>query len=164
MLYKLAAVIVLSLAAVISARAQVGSQSQRDSVRQRQEQESLEARNRMDDLHAEGATGRAMAPRTFKASVVVENSSPKTIASVNWTVSLVDRASGETIRQYKVTTRTRVAPGKKKKLDKRLPLPRYGLVDARNPSSPGTVAKVVPEIKLVTYEDGSFEEPSNSDN
>lgn len=158
-LYKLALVIGLSFVAMASAQAQVGTRDQQEGVRQRQEQESLEARNKMDELHAEGAAGRAMLPRTFKATVVVSNSSAKAIASVDWKVSLVDRESGETIRSYKVTTRTRIAPGKKKKLDKRLPLPRYGLVNARDPKSPGTVAKIVPEITLVTYEDGSSDTP-----
>ena len=159
-LYKLAIVIALSLVAFSSARAQQpGSLSQQEAGRQRQEQEGLEARQKMDDLHGEAAAGRAMMPRMFKATVVVNNSSAKAIASVNWKVSLVDRESGETIRSYSVTTRTRIAPGKKKKLDKRLPLPRYGLVNARDPKSPGTVAKIVPEIKRVTYEDGSFDTP-----
>lgn len=160
-LYKLALITGLSLVAVSSAQAQskTGTQSQQEAARQRQEQERLESRTAMDDLHAEGAAGRALQPRTFKASVVVNNSSARTIASVAWTVSLVDRESGETIRSYDVTTRTRIAPGKKKTLDKRLPLPRYGLVNARNPQSPGTVAKIVPVITRVTYEDGSFDTP-----
>lgn len=158
-LYKLALVTGLSLVAMSSAQAQVGDTSQREAARQRQEQESLERRRDIDDLHAEGASGRSLEPRTFKASVVVNNSSARTIASVNWTVSLVDRESGETIRTYDVTTRTRIAPGKKKKLDKRLPLPRYGLVNARNPQSPGTVARIVPEITRVTYDDGSSDAP-----
>ncbi|HYG78859.1 MAG TPA: hypothetical protein VD861_00645 [Pyrinomonadaceae bacterium] len=163
MLYKLALVIGLSLVVVSSAQAQVENrdqQRQQEAGRQRQEQEGLEARQKMDDLHAEGAAGRAAMPRTFKASVVVSNSRAKAIASVAWKVSLVDRESGETIRSYDVTTRTRIAPGKKKKLDKRLPLPRYGLVNARDPQSPGTVAKIVPVITRVTYEDGSFETPA----
>lgn len=159
-LYKLALITGLSLVAISSAQAQGDrSLSQQEAARQRQEQERLESRTAMDDLHAEGAAGRALVPRTFKASVVVNNSSAKAIASVNWTVSLVDRESGETIRSYDVTTRSRIAPGKKKTLDKRLPLPRYGLVNARNPQSPGTVAKIVPVITRVTYEDGSFHTP-----
>jgi hypothetical protein len=159
-LYKLALITGLSLVAISSAQAQGNrSPSQQEAARQRQEQEVLERRTEIDDLNAEGAAGRALTPRTFKASVVVNNSSAKAIASVNWTVSLVDRESGETIRSYDVNTRTRIAPGKKKTLDKRLPLPRYGLVNARNPQSPGTVAKIVPVITRVTYEDGSFDTP-----
>ena len=158
-LYKLAIVIALSVVAVSSAQAQRGTPDQQEAERQRQEQAGLEARKGVDDLNAEGAAGRALEPRTFKATVVVNNTSAKAIASVNWTVALVDRESGETIRSYEVTTRTRIAPGKKKKLDKRLPLPRYGLVNARNPQTPGTVAKIVPVITRITYEDGTFDTP-----
>ena len=160
-LYQLAAVAALIIAAAAATQAQDGkaTQQQRQQETIRQEQAGLEARREMDDLNAEGASGREREPRTFKASVVVTNGSPKTIASVDWTVSLVDRESGETFRRYEVTTRTRVAPGKKKTLNKRLPLPRYGLVNARAPKSPDTVARIVPEITRVTYDDGSSDTP-----
>jgi hypothetical protein len=96
----------------------------------------------------------------FKAQIEVMNNSAKAIKSVSWSASLTDPGTGQLIRAYDVTTEARIAPGKSKKLSKRLPTPRVNVVSANAPPSrkAPTVADLKTKITLVTYEDGSTSE------
>ena len=60
----------------------------------------------------------------FEASVVVNNTSNKTIKSVNWNCILVDPASLKVIERFKVQSVERIAPGETRVLKKYLPTPR----------------------------------------
>lgn len=165
---KLMFALFIALAAAVSGYSQntpVGNQTRRPSrsadMERQQEMDELYRRRELDTLMNGADAAREEPPRTFKASVVVENRSDKVIKSVSWVVSLLYSNSGELIREYKVTTRTNIAPGKTKTLKQRFPIPRTGVVDARNPSGKPseTTAKIVPVISSVTYEDGSSGTP-----
>lgn len=113
-------------------------------------------RQRLDELSRTSRAARGVGERTFKASVVVLNRSPKTVKSVLWTVSLVDPESGATIRSYDVATEGRIAPGKRKSLTRRLPIPPSGVVSARRPGGTTVpVADVVTSVTRIEYTDGS---------
>lgn len=95
-------------------------------------------------------------PQTFKAEVVVTNHAAKAIKSVEWTATLTDPNTGNVISTYDVTSKSKIEPGRTKKLSKSLNTPRDRVVNAsaRNPHRPN-VANVKVEIKSVTYADGS---------
>lgn len=96
----------------------------------------------------------------FKARVEVMNNSAKVIKSVTWSASLIDSSTGQLIRAYDITTKTRIAPGRSKKLSKSLSTPRANIVSAGTPrtSNAPAVADLKTKITLVTYEDGSTSE------
>ena len=95
-------------------------------------------------------------PPTFKAEVVVTNHAAKAIKSVEWTTTLTDPDTGDIISTYDVTTKSNIAPGKTKRLSKRLRTPHVRVVSAtsRNPYQP-QVGNIKVEVTGVTYADGS---------
>ena len=101
------------------------------------------------------SSGRARR-ETFKAEVVVTNHAAKAIKSVEWTTTLTDPDTGDIISTYDVTTKSNIAPGKTKRLSKRLRTPHVRVVSAtsRNPYQP-QVGNIKVEITGVTYADGS---------
>lgn len=122
-----------------------------------------------DEAHIEGSRMRGYRPevvpssssgrykpQTFKAEVVVTNHAAKAIKSVEWTATLTDPNTGHVISTYDVTSKSKIEPGKTKKLSKSLHTPRERVVNAssRNPRRP-SVANVKVEIKSVTYADGT---------
>jgi hypothetical protein len=118
------------------------------------------SRVKLDELSRAADRQRRASARTFKASVVVRNESPKTIKSVSWVVSLVDPESRELIRRYEVTTEKRIAPGRTEKLSRRLPVPPARVVSAAPPGGtrPRPVADVQAVVTRVDYTDGSSAE------
>jgi hypothetical protein len=114
------------------------------------------ARVRTGPAEREAASARRNMPRTFKAVVEVTNHAAKAIKSVEWTTTLIDPNTGDVISTYDVTSKANIAPGKTKKLSKRLSTPHVRVVSAtaRNPSQP-QVGNVKVEVKNVTYADGT---------
>ncbi|MET0645020.1 MAG: hypothetical protein ABW208_00280 [Pyrinomonadaceae bacterium] len=163
---KLTLAFALLLTASAAAHAQVpgggpGSDPRREAMRLGDAAKAEEAH--ISDYRAsnvrienEAAAARRHTPRTFKAEVEVTNHSAKAIKSVAWTAMLVDTATGDVIRTYDVETKSRIAPGKTKKLAKRLPTPRARVVNASgNPSRRAAVANLKVEVASVTYADGT---------
>ena len=104
----------------------------------------------------EADAARRAVPRTFNAEVVVTNGAAQAIRSVSWTATLINRDTGAVIRSYDVTTRTRIAPGKTRKLSKFLQTPRDNVVKvASQPPGKPTVADLKVRITGVTYADGT---------
>ncbi len=101
-------------------------------------------------------TARNTKPPTFDAKIKVKNSSTKFIESVDWTATLLDPETGAVIRSYAVTSKTRIAPGKSKKLSEKLEKPGYRVVSAVSPNPhKGVVADLKVKVTSVTYADGS---------
>ena len=114
-------------------------------------------RLQLDELSHVGHASRGAGARTFKASVVVTNQSLKTVKAVFWTVSLLEPGSGATIRRYDVATEGLIAPGKRKRLTRRLPVPPVRSLSAHSlGNSPAPVADVVTAVTRIEYADGSF--------
>lgn len=107
-------------------------------------------------LENEAAAVRRGRPGTFDAEIKVTNSAAKAIKFVTWRATLLDAETGAVIRSYDVTSKTRIAPGKTKRLSKQLPTPRANVVKAssRTPRRP-QVADLKVKVTGVTYEDGS---------
>jgi hypothetical protein len=104
----------------------------------------------------EAAAARNNRPQTFKAVVEVTNHAAQAIKSVEWTTTLIDPNTGDVISTYDVTTKTRIAPGKTKKLSKNLRTPYARVVSVRDrtPYRP-RVGNIAVEVKAVTYADGT---------
>jgi hypothetical protein len=101
------------------------------------------------------AARRSMLPN-FKAVVEVTNHAAKAIKSVSWTATLTDPDTGTVVRTYDVTTKTDIAPGKTKKLSKRLRTPRANVVRITSrPRYKRSVADLKVAVTGVTYVDGS---------
>lgn len=114
------------------------------------------ANRRNINLEREANAARRAMPQTFKAEVEVTNRAAKAIKFVSWTATLTDPETGAVIRTYDVETRAGIAPGKTRRLSKRLRTPRADVVKA--PSLPGRkrpVADLRVEVTGVTYVDGS---------
>jgi hypothetical protein len=94
-------------------------------------------------------------PGEFNADINVTNSAAKTIKAVAWTATLVDHETGAVIRSYDVTTKTKIAPGKTKKLSKRLTTPGAQVVRANSQTPKRQVADLKVTVTGVTYADGS---------
>lgn len=96
-------------------------------------------------------------PPHFEAKVVVLNTSSKKIKAVSWTAMLTDPSTGQLIQTFDVTTKARIAPGRKKELKKMLPTPAAAKVV--NTSTLRRNSRQVADLKVavtgVTYEDGS---------
>jgi len=161
---KLIFIVLMTIAAVSTGQAQINPSQQtqakppaNDERLRREEAEIQERRREMEELMNKGKAERDKDIPTFKAEIEVTNTNnSKKIKSVFWDVSLINRESGELIRKYSVTTRTSIAPGKSKKLKKQLPFPRSGVVNANSSGQPpDVVAKIVPVLTSVVYEDGS---------
>jgi hypothetical protein len=157
----------LALVAGMSATAQAqvpSAQDRRDEARRRDpdpiiRDEAHISNSRRQSNRAERearAAYRSSNGPSFKAGVVVTNSSAKTIKSVTWSAVLTDRHTGHVIRTYDVTSKASIAPGRSKKLTKRLQTP-YGHVVSS--SSGGGRSAQAADLKVavesVTYEDGS---------
>src|ERR1044072_605827 len=115
-----------------------------------------ESRTRTYPAEREALARRYNMSPTFKAVVEVTNHSAKAIKSVEWTATLTDSATGDVLGTYDVTTKSKIAPGKTKKLSKSLSTPRARVVSAtaRNPNQP-RVGSVKVAVKSVTYADGT---------
>jgi hypothetical protein len=113
----------------------------------------------ISEREAAAAYRSSLAP-SFKAGVVVTNSSAKTIKSVDWSATLTDPYTGAVIRTYDVTSKARIAPGRSKKLTKKLQTPRAQVVNAAAPARRRSlpVAQLKVTVTRVTYEDGSTSE------
>ena len=96
----------------------------------------------------------------FKASVVVNNTGPKAIKSVDWNVLLVDPKTDTVTIRFAVTDQVRIAPGKSKGLNARLPAPSGTAVspaaNTKRESRSKTFLIMRVAIRRITYEDGSF--------
>ena len=102
---------------------------------------------------------RASLVSSFEARLVVTNTSAKTVRSVDWTATLTDRETGELISTYDVTTETKIAPGKAKRLKKKLQTPRARVVNAAGGRRRrAQVADLMVSVTRVTYEDGTTSE------
>jgi hypothetical protein len=167
------AALLLTLAAAASTHAQESSiprpspnaTTVQDALRLKdpiQRDEALIAINsrHTNKLEHEANAHRHTPIRTFKAQVVVTNHSAMAIKSVSWSASLIDPGTGALIRTYDVTTEERIAPGKTKKLTKRLPTPISRVVSASAPTSGKlpAVANLKAAVTQVTYEDGTTSE------
>jgi len=93
----------------------------------------------------------------FEAKVVVLNTSSRKIKAVSWTAILTDPATGQLIRSFEVTTKTGIAPGRKKELKKMLPTPVAAKVVNTTTlrRDPRHVADLKVAVTSVTYQDGS---------
>lgn len=113
-------------------------------------------RNINSSMEREADAAQRTRPRTFKAEIKVTNSAAKAIQSINWTATLTDSETGAVLRSYDVTTDARIAPGRTKKLSKRLQTPaaRILRVNSQAPRRPAT-ADLKVEVTGVTYVDGS---------
>jgi hypothetical protein len=100
------------------------------------------------------SSSRYMGP-TFKAEVVVTNHAAKTIKSVEWTATLTDPATGNVISTYDVKSNSNIAPGKTKRLSKKLRTPSARVVNATARNSDRQVGNLNVEVKSVTYADGT---------
>ena len=127
----------------------------RDPVH-RDEAHIAASRARTSPMEREASAWRYNMPRTFKALVEVTNHAAKAIKSVEWTATLTDPATGDVIGTYDVTTKSNIAPGKTKKLSKRLTTPHARVVSATasNPYQ-SRVGDLKVEVKNVTYADGT---------
>jgi hypothetical protein len=114
------------------------------------------SKSRRADMESEARRVGRTKPPSFKAEIVVTNSAAKAIKYVNWTATLTDPATGDVLQTYDVTTKANIAPGRKKKLAKRLRTPRPAVVSAtaQNPARP-PVADLKVAVTSVTYADGS---------
>ena len=118
---------------------------------------SAAAERRAAEENGANPVRRAVPPTpSFKAEIKVTNHAAKAIKSVAWTATLTDPDTGAVIDSYDVTTEARIAPGKTKKLSKRLRVPRANVVRAtsRTPNK-SQVANLKVAVKAVTYADGS---------
>ena len=157
-------VLAVTVLAVSAARAQGADIKERKEVLREPDPERRgeiifnRSRVKLDELARTANSSRRADARTFEASVLINNRAAKTVKSVSWRVSLVDPDSGEVIRKYDITTEKRIAPGRRKKLTRRLPVPPPGSVsaNARGGASSGTVADVVAVVTRVEYTDGTF--------
>lgn len=114
------------------------------------------SRTRNYSAEREADAARRAMPPTFKAQVEVTNRAAKAIKSVVWTATLTDPDTGAVIRTYDVETKAGIAPGKTKRLSKRLRTPRANVVNtsAQSPRR-GLVADLKVAVKSVTYADGT---------
>lgn len=163
---KLTFIAALLLTAAAAAHAQIpngsaGSDPQREALRDRNTVRLDEAhisasRESNARLESEAAAARRGQLPSFKAQVEVTNHAAKTIQAVEWTATLVDPGTGAVIRTYDLTTETRIAPGKTKKLSKRLQTPRSRVVSVKT-QTPGRPAVADLKVKVtgVTYADGT---------
>jgi hypothetical protein len=163
---KLTLITALLLAAAAAAHAQVpsgreGFDPQREALRDGDLTRLDEAH--INISHASGAKAERAADAarhsrlpSFKAQLDVTNHAAKTIKAVEWTATLTDPGTGAVIRTYDVTSEAKIAPGKTKKLSKRLQTPRARAVSAnsRTPRRPA-VADLKVEVTGVTYADGT---------
>lgn len=164
---KLTLAFALLLTASAAARAQTPNNSNagNDPVRQAMRmgdsakaEEAHIAASRTAGAAAEraAASARRNMPPTFKAEVEVTNNAAKAIKSVTWTATLTEPGTGNVIRSYDVTTKTRIAPGSKKKLSKRLRAPRADrALLAATPYGRSPAADLKVEVTGVTYADGT---------
>ena len=163
---KLTLAFALLLTASAAARAQLpggspGSDPLREAMRQGDAAKVEEAHIRASRISGarserEAAAARRDRPQTFKAEIRVMNSAAKAIKSVVWTATLTDPLTGAVLRTYEVESETSIAPGKTKKLSKRLRKPGPIVVNA----STGSTSRIpVADLKVavtgVTYVDGS---------
>lgn len=95
---------------------------------------------------------RDMPVSTFKAQIVVTNRNSRTIKSVSWVATLTDPDTGEVLGKYEITSETRIGPGKKKQLEKKLPIPQFRVVSV---GAPRTVANLKSAVTSVTFVDGA---------
>lgn len=169
---KLTFIVMLTLATSASARAQgppptpaqrssAGDTMQdamrdKDPVRREERVINISSRE-LTKMERQADAARRAPLRMFKAEVVVTNHGAKTIKSVSWSASLTNHGTGTLIRTYDVTTEARIAPGKTKKLTKRLPTPRANVLSVAAPSGTGSppTADLKAMVTRVTYEDGS---------
>jgi hypothetical protein len=93
----------------------------------------------------------------FKAQVIVTNHSTKFIKSVSWTATLTQPGSTEVIAQNNLYSEVNIAPGKTKKLTKKVQIRPIRVVNAANlPSGKEPpVADLKVAVTEVTYADGS---------
>ena len=105
---------------------------------------------------AENAAARRGTTKTFKAVVKVTNRAAKAIKSVSWTATLTEVGTGNVIQSYDMETKTRIDPGRTKKLSKHLRTPPADpLMLATTPLGRDPVAVLKVEVVGVTYADGS---------
>lgn len=163
---KLTLAFALLLTASAAARAQVpggspGSDPLREAMRQGDAARVGEAHIRTSRVYGASAERAANAarrnlPQTFKAELRVTNSAAKAIKSVAWTATLTDPLTGAVLRTYDVESEARIAPGRTKKLSKRLRTPP---ATALNASAGRPRVMPVADLKVavtgVTYVDGS---------
>ena len=114
------------------------------------------SRNSTTPSERNATSARSNKSPTFKAVVEVTNHSAKAIKSVEWTATLTDPATGDILSTYDVTTKSNIAPGKKKRLSKNLRTPHARVVSAtsREPFQP-KVGNLKVAVKSVTYADGT---------
>jgi hypothetical protein len=114
------------------------------------------ARVRTSPSEREAASARRNMSRTFKAVVEVTNHAAKAIKSVEWTTTLIDPNTGDVISTYDVTSKANIAPGKTRKLSKRLSTPHARVVSATAGNSyRPRVGNIKVEVTGVTYADGT---------
>jgi hypothetical protein len=154
----------LVLGAAVSARAQVpgpnSTQTRPDSVRGpnsiREDERRMDiSRAQMSRMEREAAAKRSRPQPTLKARLVVTNRGASAIKSVAWVAALTDHFTGEVLRTYEVTTNKRIAPGKSATLEKKLPAPRVGEMDASASLTSLITADLKTSVVRITYEDGS---------
>lgn len=93
-----------------------------------------------------------MSGDTFKAKIIVTNRNSRTIKSVSWVATLTDPNTGEVLGKYDITSEARISPGKKKQLEKKLPIPQFRMVSV---AAPRTVANLKSVVTSVTFVDGT---------
>ena len=162
-----AALALVALAAAPTQAQPPTAQDRRDNARLRDPdpavREEAHIRNfRIHSARAEreaASSYRSMLLPSFEARLVVTNTSAKTVRSVDWTATLTDRETGELISTYDVTTETKIAPGKAKRLKKKFRTPSARAVDAAGERRrPAQVADLTVSVTRVTYEDGTTSE------
>lgn len=162
---KLTLTLALLLTVAAAAHAQTsgnpGYDPVRDSLRRgdaARTEEALISASRTASAKSESEADavRSTLPPTFNARIRVTNSAAKTIKAVVWQATLLDPETGAVIRSYDLKSETHIAPGKTKRLSKRLRTPRAQVVKAssRTPRK-SQVADLKVKVKGVTYEDGS---------
>jgi hypothetical protein len=122
----------------------------------RDEMNISDSRSRASAMEREADRARRASSRNFKAEIRVTNHADKAIKFVSWTAMITDASSGEVIQTHQLTTNARIAPGKTKKLSKRLKPPRADEVTGG--SWPGRLPWFGPikvEVNSVTYVDGT---------
>ena len=122
--------------------------------------ESLDAqRYREEELNRRFSRAPVLKPSprprfdTLEAKVQVTNRSTNEIRAVSWVVSFTDPGTGALLATRDVVSKSRIAPGKKKTLEKSVPVPRVlraGLAPRRS-----RLVIVTGKVASVTYADGS---------
>jgi hypothetical protein len=163
---KLTLIVALLLTAAAAAHAQIpngstGFDPKREALRdgntvRLDEAHISDSRASNAKLESEANAARHGQLPSFKAQIEVTNHAAKIIQAVEWTATLIDPGTGAVIRTYDVTTETRIAPGKTKKLSKHLQTPRARVVSVKThtPGKP-VVADLKVKVTGVTYADGT---------